>query len=68
MGDDLVLRWCADCRTQQLFEVPPCGDGHDASAGGCPDLACTACGAAAVRGIAETAVVGAATAARTSAA
>ena len=50
MGDDLVLRWCADCRVEQLFEVPPCGDGHD---DGCPDLACTVCGAAAVLGIAE---------------
>ena len=52
MGDELVLRWCADCRAEQLFEVPPCSDGHDA---GCPDLACTTCGAAAVLGIAETA-------------
>ena len=53
MGHELVLRWCADCRQEQLFEVPPCGDGHDASDWGCPDLACTACGAAAVMGIAE---------------
>lgn len=45
-----MLRWCADCRMEQLFEVPPCADGH---ADGCPDLACTGCGAAAVLGIAE---------------
>lgn len=47
---DLLLRWCAECRTDQLFEVPPCDDGHGHD---CPDLACTDCGSAAVLGIAE---------------
>lgn len=50
MGTELVLRWCAGCSAQQLFEVPPCTDGHGHD---CPDLACTGCGAAAVLGIAD---------------
>lgn len=40
-------RWCAECREEQPFEVPPCEDGHD----DCPDLACAVCGHAVVVGL-----------------
>jgi hypothetical protein len=33
---------CIICDGDMLFEVPPCGDGHDE----CPELVCTRCGAA----------------------
>jgi hypothetical protein len=35
--------YCDSCRGVQLFEVPPCEDGHGAD---CPELVCTDCGAA----------------------
>lgn len=35
--------WCADCRGDQIFEQPPCADGHD---GDCPEWMCSVCGAA----------------------
>jgi hypothetical protein len=44
----ITVRWCADCRAEQLFEVPPCADGHGED---CPDLACTGCGAGIVVGM-----------------
>jgi hypothetical protein len=34
---------CIICNGDMLFEVPPCGDGHDDE---CPELVCTRCGAA----------------------
>jgi hypothetical protein len=47
MSSQLTVRWCAECRAEQLFEVPPCADGHGSD---CPDLACTGCGSAVVVG------------------
>lgn len=38
-----VQRDCASCGHERAFETPICADGHGAD---CPDLACTACGAA----------------------
>jgi hypothetical protein len=35
---------CVICDGDMMFEVPPCGDGHD----DCPELVCTRCGAAEV--------------------
>ncbi|BCL13055.1 hypothetical protein [Micromonospora sagamiensis] len=35
--------YCDSCQGVQLFEVPPCEDGHEAD---CPELTCTGCGAA----------------------
>ncbi len=35
---------CIICDGDMMFEVPPCGDGHD----DCPELVCTRCGAAEV--------------------
>ncbi|KWV29411.1 hypothetical protein [Micromonospora rifamycinica] len=35
--------YCDTCESVQLFEVPPCPDGHGTD---CPELACTGCGAA----------------------
>lgn len=42
------LRWCAGCAGEQLFEVPPCQDGHGLD---CPDRACVSCGHALVVGL-----------------
>lgn len=44
----LEFRWCAGCRVDTPFEVPPCADGHG---GDCIDLACVECGLALVAGI-----------------
>ncbi len=38
---DRELR-CVVCDAEMVFEVPPCGDGHD----DCPELVCTRCDAA----------------------
>ncbi len=43
-----LLRWCAPCGGTQLFEVPPCEDGHGED---CLDLACVECGHAVVVGL-----------------
>ena len=32
--------YCSACRTDRLFETPPCQDGHD----DCVDLMCVECG------------------------
>lgn len=32
--------YCPECKQQQLFETPPCQDGHD----DCVDLMCVDCG------------------------
>jgi hypothetical protein len=41
MADDEM--YCAICRTEAVFETPPCPDGHDDE---CPELICTRCGTA----------------------
>jgi hypothetical protein len=41
MNDDVMF--CATCRSEILFEAPPCPDGHDEE---CPELVCTGCGTA----------------------
>jgi hypothetical protein len=46
----MTVRWCGECREEQLFEVPPCADGHGED---CPDLACTGCGLGIVVGVLE---------------
>lgn len=43
-----TLRWCSACGSEQLFEVPPCEDGHGED---CVDLACVECGHAIVVGL-----------------
>ncbi len=40
--------WCPPCGSEQLFEVPPCEDGHGED---CLDLACVVCGHAIVVGV-----------------
>ncbi len=42
------LRWCAECKDERPFEVPPCEDGHGLD---CLDLACVDCGHAVVVGV-----------------
>jgi len=44
-------RWCAPCASEQLFEVPPCEDGHGEE---CLDLCCVRCGHAIVVGVLAT--------------
>ncbi len=43
-----MFRWCFTCCGEQLFEMPPCEDGHGED---CLDLACVACGHAIVVGV-----------------
>ena len=50
----MEIRWCAECRDDKAFEVPPCEDGHGAD---CLDLACVECGFAIVTGVHEDVVV-----------
>ncbi|RQX03163.1 hypothetical protein [Micromonospora inaquosa] len=40
--------YCDVCEGVALFEPPPCVDGHGTD---CPELICTACGAAVVVGV-----------------
>lgn len=42
------FRWCSTCSSKQLFEQPPCEDGHGDD---CLDLACVTCGTALVLGL-----------------
>ena len=42
------FRWCSTCAGKQLFEQPPCDDGHGHD---CLDLACVTCGSALVLGL-----------------
>lgn len=35
------IRWCSECRDEQVFEQPTCEDGHGAE---CGDLCCAMCG------------------------
>lgn len=44
------LRWCPECRDEQVFDQPPCEDGHGPD---CLDVACGRCGFALVLGHAE---------------
>ena len=44
-------RWCSTCNGKQLFEQPPCEDGHGDD---CLDLACVTCGSALVLGLVGT--------------
>ena len=44
------FRWCSTCESKQLFEQPPCDDGHGYD---CYDLACVTCGSALVIGLSE---------------
>jgi len=44
----VAVRWCTPCASEQLFEVPPCDDGHGED---CLDLACVECGHAVVVGV-----------------
>ncbi len=44
-------RWCSTCNGKQLFEQPPCEDGHGDD---CLDLACVTCGSALVLGLVAT--------------
>ncbi|HLZ36166.1 MAG TPA: hypothetical protein VKP64_00075 [Mycobacteriales bacterium] len=41
-----TVRHCSTCGGEQLFEQPPCEDGHAE----CPEWACVACGFAVVVG------------------
>ncbi len=43
-----TVRWCSPCASEQLFEAPPCEDGHGED---CVDLACVECGHAIVVGL-----------------
>lgn len=44
----MEMRWCAECKDETAFEVPPCVDGHGVD---CLDLACVECGFAIVLGL-----------------
>ncbi|MCU1673102.1 MAG: hypothetical protein JWN77_1215 [Frankiales bacterium] len=46
----IEFRWCAACASEQLFEQPPCDDGHGED---CLDLSCVECGSAVVLGHAQ---------------
>ena len=37
----MTEKHCPDCRSEQLFVMPPCEDGHGLD---CVDLACVECG------------------------
>jgi hypothetical protein len=39
----VITAYCAGCRAEREFEVPPCVEGHGDD---CPDLACVECGLA----------------------
>jgi hypothetical protein len=41
---------CTPCGEINEFVQPPCGDGHTADGGECPEWACADCGAAVVIG------------------
>jgi hypothetical protein len=41
------FRWCPECQDEQVFDAPPCEDGHGFD---CLDLACGMCGFALVLG------------------
>lgn len=37
----MTEKHCPECRTETLFDTPPCEDGHGED---CVDLACVECG------------------------
>lgn len=39
----MQVLFCSECTQEQLFEQPPCEDGHGVD---CPEWICTACGLA----------------------
>jgi hypothetical protein len=43
----VVLRWCATCLDETMFEQPECGDQHG---GECPEWVCVSCGEALLLG------------------
>ena len=43
----LQIMFCPDCRAEQAFERPCCGDGHGPD---CVELCCVECGTAVVIG------------------
>lgn len=45
--DAVVLRWCATCVAETMFEQPECRDGHGAD---CPEWVCVTCGEALLLG------------------
>lgn len=53
MANEWTLH-CADCVREQVFAAVECVDGHDR---GCPEFACTECGAAVLIGIVPRATV-----------
>ena len=48
---DQVTRYCRDCGQDQVFDQPHPGICPDVPDGGCPELACTGCGAAVFSGL-----------------
>jgi hypothetical protein len=47
--DAVVVRWCATCLAETMFEQPECLDGHE---GDCPEWVCVTCGDALLLGYA----------------
>ena len=45
----VVVRWCATCLTETMFEQPECLDGHGVD---CPEWVCVSCGEAMLLGFA----------------
>ena len=43
----VVLRWCATCLDETMFEQPEC---HDQHGGECPEWVCVSCGEALLLG------------------
>lgn len=52
---DSQVWYCPDCDDEREFVQPGCVDGHTDDGGGCPEWACTDCGAALVVGDVATA-------------
>jgi hypothetical protein len=48
MTTTVLVRWCATCRAEEMFEQPECLDGHGDD---CPELLCVACGNAVLVGL-----------------
>ncbi len=48
-GCAVVLRWCATCLDETMFDQPECADRHG---GDCPEWVCVTCGDALLLGFA----------------
>lgn len=48
MTTSVLVRWCATCRAEAMFEQPECLDGHE---GDCPEMVCVQCGEAVLVGV-----------------